>query len=196
MWDQRYAEPGFAYGEAPNDFLVEQADRLPPGPVLDLAAGQGRNGVWLARRGHPVTCVDGSSVGLAGAERLAAARGVTVTTVVADLADYPITPGAWAGIVAIWTHLPPPLRRRVHAACVAGLAPGGALVLEAYTPAQVGRGTGGPPDPAMCMTLAGLRTELAGLDFEVAVEREREVHEGPYHDGPSAVVQVVARKPG
>lgn len=36
----------------------------------------------------------------------------------------------------------------------------------------------------------------AGLDIEVGVERERAVNEGKYHQGNSAVVQVVARKRG
>ena len=70
------------------------------------------------------------------------------------------------------------------------------LILEAYTPAQVARGTGGPRDPGMCMTLALLREELAGLELVVGVELEREVKEGKYHQGRSAVVQVAAVRAG
>jgi hypothetical protein len=118
-----------------------------------------------------------------------------VETVTADLATWPIEPEAFAGIVSIWCHLPPPVRARLYPACVAGLRPGGVMVLEAYTPAQLAHGTGGPTDVTLLMTLATLRQELHGLDFEVAVEREREVHEGKLHGGRSAVVQLVARKP-
>lgn len=39
MWDERYKAAGFAYGDKPNDFLVEQAHRIPKGPVLCLAEG-------------------------------------------------------------------------------------------------------------------------------------------------------------
>jgi SAM-dependent methyltransferase len=196
MWDQRFSETGFAYGKEPNDLLREQAARLPPGPVLELAAGEGRNGVWLAERGHDVTLVDGSGVGLAKAEEMARERGVKVRAVVSDLAEYVIEPAAWSGIVSIWAHLPPALRARVHAACVRGLRPGGVFVLEAYTPAQLAHATGGPRQVDLLMTLEGLRAELAGLDFLVGRELEREIHEGKYHQGPSAVVQVVARRPG
>ena len=63
------------------------------------------------------------------------------------------------------------------------------------TPAQVGRGTGGPQDPDMTPTPAGLRAELAGLEFEHAAELEREVVEGRYHTGLASVVQLVGRKP-
>lgn len=195
MWDERYREPGFAYGTEPNDFLVESVSHLPPGPVLELGAGEGRNGVFLASRGFEVTSVDASAVGLEKAAAWAAERGVALRTVHADLASFVVTPGLWAGVVSIFAHLPPELRRRVHADVVRGLRPGGVLVLEAYTPAQIALGTGGPKDPAMCMTLAGLRDELAGLELLVGLEREREIAEGRYHRGRSAVVQVLARKP-
>lgn len=196
MWNERYAEAGFVYGTEPNDFLRAQASRLPTsGRALELCAGEGRNGVWLAQHGLAVTSVDGSSVGLAKAARLASERGVALETIVADLATYDVGQHTWQVIVSVFAHLPPPLRRQVHASCVRALAPGGLFVLEAYTPAQVARGTGGPPDPALCMTLAGLRDELAGLTFEHGEELEREIYEGDHHHGLSSVVQVVARKP-
>jgi hypothetical protein len=110
-------------------------------------------------------------------------------------ANYHIEPSAWAAIVATWAHLPPMLRRAVHAQVVAGLRPGGVFVLEAYTPAQLAFGTGGPKDPALCMTLVALRDELSGLEFLVARECERDVIEGTGHTGRSAVVQVCARRP-
>lgn len=163
--------------------------------MLCLGEGEGRNAVFLAGRGHWVLGVDQSAVGLAKAEALARERGLAIATNVADLATYRIAPGAWAGIVSIWIHLPPPLRAALHRAAVAGLAPGGAFVLEAYAPRQLEFGTGGPPDVEKLMTLELLRADLDGLEFEIAREIERDVHEGRLHHGRSAVVQVVARKP-
>lgn len=194
MWDERYAQPGYAYGTEPNDFLASVAGRIPPGPVLCLAEGEGRNAVFLARRGHSVTAVDASRVGLAKAEALAREHGVELATVVADLASYSIEPGAWAGIVSIWCHLPQPLRARVHRAAVAGLRPGGIFVLEAYTPAQLAFGTGGPKTVELLFRLDELREELVGLELEHAVELERIIHEGTFHEGRSAVVQVLGVK--
>jgi len=195
FWNERYAQEGFVYGEAPNDHVVAMADLIPAGPVLCLAEGEGRNAVFLARRGHAVTAVDGSEVGLAKARELAKARGVPLQTHATDLADFQIAPSTWSGIVATWAHLPPPVRRRIHAGVVAGLRPGGVYILEAYTPAQIGLGTGGPKDPELCMTLAALREELAGLEFLVGRECERDVVEGTGHTGRGAVVQVCARRP-
>jgi hypothetical protein len=139
--------------------------------------------------------MDWSPVGLARAEQLALERGVRLRTELADLRDFEIGRGAWSGIVSVWVQVPREIRAPLHARCVAGLAPGGVLVIEAYTPDQQGRGTGGPDDPTRFPTLTDLRSELAGLEFEIAHEIERDIHEGTYHHGRSAVVQVVARKP-
>ena len=205
-WNERYAEPGFQFGTEPNDFLREQAHRLwdthglpaeggaGVGRVLCLADGEGRNGVWLAEQGHDVTSVDLAATGLEKAQRLAAERGVRITTVQADLATYAIEPDAWQGIVSIFAHLPPEIRRRVHAGVVAGLVPGGVFILEAYRPEQLGRGTGGPPEDDRMMNLERLRDEIVGLEWLVARELDRDVLEGHRHSGRGSVVQLVARR--
>lgn len=149
LWNERYAEPFASYGTEPNDFLREVADRIPAGPVLCLAEGEGRNAVFLAGRGHSVTAVDLSDVGLRNARELAARHGVTIETVVADLATYDFGSARWAGIVSIWAHVPAAVRAGLHAACAWALRPGGVFVLEAYTP---------PPASWNARAAAGHRT--------------------------------------
>ncbi|WP_338864723.1 class I SAM-dependent methyltransferase [Myxococcus stipitatus] len=196
MWNERYADAFASYGTEPNDFLREVAARIPDGPVLCLAEGEGRNAVFLAHRGHAVTAVDLSEVGLANAARLASERGVPLTTVLADLAEFDPGEARWAGIVSIWAHVPPRVRARLHAACVRALRPGGAFVLEAYTPRQLARpGKGGPSAVELLMTPEELREELSGLRIERCVETERDISEGRFHQGPSTTVQVLAFKP-
>jgi SAM-dependent methyltransferase len=194
MWNERYSQPGFAYGTEPNDFLASVAGLIPLGPVLSLGEGEGRNAAYLASLGHQVVAVDQSEVGLTKAKRFAADWNLTIDTICADLDLYPIEPGAWTGIVSIFCHLSRRIRINLYSAVVRGLRPGGVFVLEAYTPKQIGRGTGGPQDPDMMVTLDGLKQELSGLEFVHAREIEREVREGAYHTGLASVVQVVARR--
>lgn len=196
MWDQRYAESELAYGDRPNAFLVEQVALLTPGSCLCLAEGQGRNAVWLAQQGFSVTAMDQSPVGLARAMEFAAERGVPLVTEAGDLTDYDLGTERWDSIVSIWAHVPPALRRDVHRRVVAALKPGGAFLLVSYTPKHLEMpGVGGPPDAALLMQEKELRAELSGLDFLVAREIDREINEGKYHHGLSAVVEIVARKP-
>jgi len=195
MWDQRYGGKEYAYGTEPNEFLVAMSPRLPMGRVLCLGEGEGRNAVWLAGQGYDLTALDASRVGLEKAQRLAAERGVTISTVHADLAAYDIEAGIWDVILSVFCHLPTTLRADVHRRCVAGLRSGGVMLLEAYTPRQLGHGTGGPLVAELMMDEEKLRAELAGLEFLQLQESEREIHEGTFHNGLGSVVQMVGRKP-
>ena len=195
MWDQRYNTADYVYGTRPNEFLADVAGGIPRGKVLCIAEGEGRNAVYLAELGHEVVAVDASTVGLEKAKKLARERGVDIQTVVADLADYEIEKNSFDAVVSIFAHVPPVIRAPLHRRIVAGLKPGGVLVLEAYTPDQIACGTGGPPVAELTMTLRALQDELRGLEFRHAVELRRDVIEGSLHTGTGAVVQVVAVKP-
>lgn len=195
MWDEKYSTEDYIYGKEPNRFLEDCAGELPPGDVLSLAEGEGRNAVYLASLGFRVTAVDHSQVGLDKAQRLATDKGVEIDAICADLADYELGHERWDAIVSIFGHLPPDVRRKVYARIPGALKPGGILLLEAYTPEQMGRGTGGPRSVDLLVTADMLREELAGLQFLRLEELEREVIEGRGHTGPASVVQLIARKP-
>lgn len=194
-WDERYRLAGFLYGTEPNDFLRETVERIPAGRVLMLGEGEGRNAVFLASLGYQVTAVDSSSIGLAKARQLADERGVSITTIAADLRDFRIENDVWDGIVSSFCHLPADLRKTLHRSVVQGLKPNGALVLEGFSKAQLSYGTGGPPLLDLLYDLDELRNELFSLDFAHALTREREVREGSGHTGLSSVVQILAFKP-
>jgi len=194
-WDERYSGDDYHFGTEPNGFVVEAAALVAPGRALCIADGEGRNSVYLAQHGHEVTSMDASAVGMRKAERLAAERGVRITTRVADLRAFDFGAEEWDLIVSIFVHLPPEFRRDVHRRAVAALRPGGAFLLEAYTPEQLNYRTGGPSTPERLMRLEDLKVDLEGTDLEIARERVRHVAEGRGHDGHAAVVQVLARKP-
>ncbi len=195
QWDVRYDDEDFYYGTDSNDFLREAASRIPVrGKVLCLAEGEGRNAVYLAERGHRVTAVDFSKVGLSKLERLAKQKGVVVEAVHADLNDFKINAEKWDAVVSIWCHTPIELRRKLHSQIVESLNPGGVFILEAYRPAQLEYKTGGPPTADLMMNLTDLKQELTGLKLEIAHEIDREIREGKGHCGKSAVVQVLGFK--
>jgi len=194
-WDGRYNSDDYFFGTEPNTFLTEVTDRLPPGRALFLADGEGRNSVYLARKGWECTSMDASRVGNQKAQALANQAGVTIETVHADLRDYDIGHEEWDVVVSIFCHLPPALRRDVHRRVVAGLKPGGAVVLEAYRPEQLQYGTGGPPDETLMISEDVLREDFAGLQVEHCVQAVRNVTEGRGHTGRAAVVQFLAIKP-
>jgi SAM-dependent methyltransferase len=195
IWDERYSAEEYVYGTDPNDFLAEHFGNIPKGSVLCLAEGEGRNAVFLARHGYTVIAVDSSAVGLEKARRLAEKSAVDIRTIVTDLADFKIQPGSLEGVVSIFCHIPKVTRQGLHRDIITGLKPGGVLILEAYTPAQLEFGTGGPATDELTMMLSDLLSELAGLEILLAREIERDIIEGIYHTGRGAVVQLIAKKP-
>lgn len=197
FWDQRYSHPNYVFGYKPNDFLAANARFLKPGSrVLCLGDGEGRNGVHLATLGHDVVSLDQSAVGLGKAEQLAAEKGVRIETWHVDLADWvdhPAPERPWDAVVAIFCHLPSGLRRRVCETATAQTRRGGMLLLEAYTPAQVALGTGGPKDPDQLLTREDVQADWQGWTLDVRLV-ERRIFEGMGHQGLSSVVQVLGKR--
>lgn len=195
MWDQRYSADEYIYGKDPNEFLANAVNKIPKGKVLCVAEGEGRNAVFLAEQGYDVVAVDSSTVGLEKARKLALERGVSIQTMVCDLAHFDIEAKSWDGVVSIFAHVPPAVRKELHKKIVDGLRPGGVLILEAYRPDQLKYKTGGPPTAEFMMTLKGLEEELTGLNFDYGVELDRDIVEGKFHTGKGAVVQIIGIKP-
>lgn len=196
FWNARYATEEFVYGTAPNDFLIQVAPRVAPrSRVLCVADGEGRNSVWLAQQGHRVTALDVAAKGMAKAAQLARAAAVELQTVVADVTKYDFGRGCWDAVVSIFLHLPATARRAVHRRCIEALVPGGLFVYEAYGPEQLGRGTGGPPEPHLLHPLAEVLADCAGCIIEHRASLVRHIAEGRLHRGDGAVIQLLARKP-
>ncbi len=199
FWNSRYAKAGveYVYGTEPNAFLVQALPALPrAGDVLCLADGEGRNSVWLARKGFRVSAIDVAEEGVAKALALAKREGVSVDARVADVTRHDFGVGRYDAIVSIFLHLPAKARRAMHRRAVAALRPGGVFVFEAYGPKQPGYRTGGPPEPELLHPLADVLADFEGCAIERAFEGVRDVREGAAHTGDGYVVQVIARRRG
>lgn len=174
-WDNRYAGTELVWSAEPNRTVAEQVAGLRPGRALDLAAGEGRNAVWLAQQGWQVTAVDFATVGLQKARRLAERHGVTIDTVLADVTSYRPDPGRYDLIVIAYLQLPADVLAPVLTAAAAGLTPGGTLLLVGHDRANLTEGVGGPQDPAVLHTVVDITTALTDLDIQHADRIERPV---------------------
>ena len=195
FWNERFGEPGFMYGDQPNDFLKAQSFFLKPGGrILCLAEGEGRNAVYLATQGFDVTCVDFSESGLKKTQQLSDTHGVSVCTECADLSHYEIEQDAWDGIVMIFGHFNEDLRASLYQRIRKGLKRGGTLLMEVYSKAQLSRGTGGPKSIEYLYDKQELEAAFSDFNSVSIEELTREINEGAYHNGMSATIQVKAIK--
>lgn len=166
QWDERYSGTEFEWTTRPNQFVAAELADLPPGRALDLAAGEGRNTVWLAERGWRVTAVDFSRVGLNKGRRLSAARRVDqarVEWIVADLRDYQPERDAYDLVLITYLQVSPEVRAAVLTRAAAALAPGGTMFIVGHDVTNLTDGVGGPQDPDVLYTPEAVRAELAGL---------------------------------
>lgn len=198
FWDARYAEPGFLFGEAPNAFLQSQLFRLKSGQsVLAVADGEGRNGVWLAEQGLKVHAVEASPVAIEKSRALAAQRGVSLDWEQADLQTWDWPVAAVDAVAAIFIQfVGPEGRAKQFAGIRQMLKPGGLLILQGYTPRQLDYGTGGPSHAENMYTQAMLREAFGDWEILHLSEHDEIVEEGAGHSGLSALIDLVARKPG
>ncbi len=195
MWDERYGQVEYAYGEEPNVFFRSCLDRMRPGRLLLPGEGEGRNAVYAARQGWTVDAFDFSASGREKALRLAARHGVGINYEVADYESAQIEPGTYDAVALIFAHLPENIRRSFHRKLATALAPGGRLILEAYSKEQLGYGTGGPPNEQLLYTLEDLREDFSDLVILQLEKEEAEIREGRYHTGLASVVRLVATRP-
>ena len=178
MWDERHASRDPIESHEPDPSLAALAGALRPGRALDLAAGDGRNAIWLAANGWDVTAVDFSAVALERARAAAEAAGVAVTWVNADLLEWRPEARAFDLVALMFLHLPPGERRAVYAAAADAVAPGGRLLVVGHDLSNLTDGAGGPQDPAVLFTPAGITADLGDLVVERAEVVRRHVGEG------------------
>lgn len=196
FWDARFTSEVYTYGTRPNAFVTEEAGRIPTGAeVLDLGAGEGRNAVYLAEQGFRVTALDYAEAGLDKTRALAAERGVTVETILADAAYW--TPERqWDALVCTFVHLRLGERLRLYTAMQAALRPGGLLLAEWFRPEQRTDGytSGGPPTLDLLVKPRELEQHFIWGEILLCEPAEVTLNEGPFHQGPAATVRFIFRK--
>ncbi len=182
FWDDRYRAAELVWSSGPNEFVANYCAELMPGRSLDLAAGEGRNALWLAEQGWDSTAVDFSEVAIAKALEIAVVRNVMLTGVVADLADYIPEPGAYDLVAVIYFHVPADLWHTVIARCVDALAPGGRLLIVGHDQSNITDGVGGPQDPRVLTTpdeTVALFDDRVVVETAEVVDRVVQTDDGP-----------------
>ena len=174
-WNARHGEAGPLFGVDPNRFLVAEVDGLVPGRALDLACGAGRNAVWLAEQGWTVTGVDFADIALQNARGLAAARGVEVEWLVADVREWVPPALAFDLVVVLYLQLPAQERDPIVRRAADAVAGGGTILVVGHHSANLADGSGGPKDPRVLFTAEEVVADLDGFEIEKAERALRSV---------------------
>ncbi len=195
MWNQRFDQAAYIFGEEPNAYLQSQAQHLKPGSALAVADGEGRNGVWLAQQGLKVTGFDLSAVAIQKAQQLAARKGVRAQWVCSDWHSFDWAQAPYDNVVGIFVQFAPPAEREaLFQRMDASLKPGGTLVIQGYSLQQLSFNTGGPGKREHLYDEALLTRAFAAYDLLDLRTYEAVLSEGTAHSGRSGLIGLTARK--
>jgi SAM-dependent methyltransferase len=196
-WDARYAADGRLWSTEPNVWAVEALGGLAPGTALDLGTGEGRHALWLAADGWHVTAVDFSAEALRTARAVQTANAPQTTALIdwihSDVLAYEPEPRAADAVLLMYIHLPAAQRRALVQSAAQALAPGGTLLVVGHDRTNPTEGTGGPSDPEVLFTAAGVVADLSGLtgvEVRSAERRPRAVAGAPRPALDAVVVAV------
>ena len=195
-WEQRFDNDSYIFGVEPNEYLRSQLKLLKPGNVLSIADGEGRNSVWLAKKDFEVDAFDFSSNAIRKAQRLADANNVIVNFHNSDWQSFNWKKNHYDNIVGIFFQFAGPEdRMKIFNHIDASLKPGGVVVLQGYSTAQMKFNTGGPGKLEQLYDEKILVTAFKHYELLDIRTYESEIHEGTSHKGMSGLIGFVAKKP-
>lgn len=183
QWESRYRARTDDAVRPPSQFLVDQRSQLPPGRALDVASGDGRHALYLARRGWAVDAIDFAAAGLARLLSIARRDGLPVAALQADLETFPLPNDRYD--VVVNTHY---LQRSLFGPLRTALRPGGMIVFETFLRGH--ERLGHPRNPTFLLDPGELADRFR--DFEIVA-----YHEGrrDTENGPAVLAQMLARRP-
>ncbi len=184
-WDERYQSADLVWGAEPNIFVKQICADLHPGTALDLACGEGRNALWLARQDWDVSATDFSSVAIARARTLAAGEPDDVrrrlTWEVADVTKQDLGDSRYDLVLLSYLHLAWADMHSTLRRAISAVRPDGLLVSVGHDRRNLTEGVGGPPDPEILHVPGTLRAaleRLPGIVVERAETTSRETANG------------------
>ncbi|MGB3827145.1 MAG: class I SAM-dependent methyltransferase [Ornithinimicrobium sp.] len=182
-WDARYAASESVWSLSPNQWVEDIVAGMATGAALDVAAGEGRNALWLAERGWRVLATDFSPVAIERlrerADRLPPQVRALVRAEVADATARPTQSqrGSCDLVLLSYLHLPPTQMAQALRAATQCLKVGGNLLVIGHAGINIERGVGGPQDRALLYDPSEVSAMVSGLPLSTqsCEIREREV---------------------
>lgn len=195
LWEEKFEAEGYLYGEEPNEFIREQANRLEGKKrIVAFAEGEGRNAVFLASQGHDVTAWDYTQNGLKKTEQLAERHNVSVQTEQKDLIHDSVPFEEYDASVMVFGHFLKQDQKTVFDKLISVVKPGGMVLMEVYSEDQLRYQTGGPKRIDMVYDPADLLEWIGGYKVVHFFYGEQERVEGRGHTGTGHVIQVILKK--
>ncbi len=193
-WDERYGIKEYIYGKKPNLFLEGNINMIPRVNVLCVDDGEGRNGVWLAKRGYSVTSIDFSLKAIEKINNLAQENNVSIKSICADLLNYDFGNNKYDGIISIFSHFNLDDTNKLHSRYFNALKLNGVFLMEVFAKEQLPLNTGGPKNIDLLYNTEDIKNSFPDGKIELLKKDIVYLHEGYLHDGKAVVVRAIIKK--
>lgn len=194
FWNEKYQNSEYLYSSEPNVFLSKIASSLSVGKALVPGDGDGRNGLWLARKGYTVDAFDFSEVAVQKANASASQKNLKYRSEVLAAETFQVCQSTYDIVAIIFLHLPKDVMKTLLQKCVESLKPEGILLIQVFSQQQLSLNSGGPKDINLLYKPDDFHW-LEGSFKSCSIEQaDCELSEGPLHTGKASVVNVIAKK--
>lgn len=194
FWNEKYQNSDHLYSSEPNVFLSKSVSNFHIGKALVPGDGDGRNGLWLARKGYSVDAFDFSEVAVRKANANAEKQSLKYRSEVLAAENFQSAQGAYDLVAIVFLHLPKDVMKTLLKKCAESLKSDGVLLIQVFSQDQLSFNSGGPKDLTLLYKPDDFRW-LEGTFRSLSIEQvDCDLSEGPLHTGKASVVNVIATK--
>lgn len=193
FWNSKFSREGFLYGLKPNSFIASKVKSFPKNAkVLCLGEGEGRNAIFLAKRGFEVSAIDASNIGLKKLEQRAFEEKLNIKTICMDLNEWEAQE-KYDVILASYLHMYKNERAKLFENIEESLNTDGIFLGEFFSVKQLAYNSGGPKDEDLLYTVDDFNRHFSLYENEIK-EQITILDEGKGHLGEACVIRVLVKK--
>jgi len=194
FWNQKFLRDGYLYGKEPNEFVKSTYVNFKKNQrVLCLGEGEGRNAVFLAKKGYEVAAIDASDIGLSKLETWANENKVEVKTKCIDINEW-IPTKKYGAILFTFMHLNIDELEKIVEKIESSLKENGFFIAEVFSKNQIDKNSGGPKDLNLLYSVEDFQKCIKSLKIHKLEETIVELNEGNGHKGKASVIRLIAQK--
>jgi 2-polyprenyl-3-methyl-5-hydroxy-6-metoxy-1,4-benzoquinol methylase len=194
FWNNKFSKDDFMYGENPNEFIKSSYDNFTKSQkVLCLGEGEGRNAIFLAKKGYEVEAIDASDIGLNKLFEKSKLENVEVKTTCMDINEW-VSEKKYGAILFTFMHLELQDLKILLGKIEKALKEKGFLVVEVFSKNQIEKCSGGPKDLNLLYSIDDFKENIKELKIHKLEEVITHLDEGRGHQGEASVIRLIAQK--
>ena len=194
FWNSKFSRDGYLYGLEANQFIKYCYDNFKKSQkVLCLGEGEGRNAIFLAKKGYEVEAIDASDVGLNKLYEQCQLENLKVKTTCIDINNWE-PEKKYGAILFTFMHLKIEELKILLKKVENSLKDKGFFVVEVFSKNQIEKNSGGPKDLELLYSIDDFKDNIKELKIHKLEEVIVELNEGTGHQGEASVIRLIAQK--